>query len=96
MWPDTVGQSDCIVKSKIEDTNHYLLHCQYYSAHRINLINSVKSVFDNFDSLSDNKKRDVILYGDPRFDTNKNKLILESTITYILNTDRFSGSLFGL
>ena len=98
------GFQDCLnplcfclsVKSKIEDTNHYLLHCQYYSTHRINLINSVKSVFDNFDSLSDNEKRDVLLYGDPRFDTNKNKLILESTITYILNTDRFSGSLFGL
>ena len=98
------GFQDCLnplcfclsVKSKIEHTNHYLLHCQYYSTHRINLINSVKSVFDSFDSLSDDAKSDVLLYGDPRFDTNKNKLILESTITYILTTDRFSGSLFCL
>ena len=86
----------CLCSLEIEDTTHYLLHCQYFSAHRINLINSVKSVFYNFDSLSDNEKRDTLLYGDLRFDTNKNKLILESTITYILNTDRFSGSLFGL
>ena len=58
------------------------------------LINSVNSVFDNFESFSDNNKRDIPLDGDRRFDTNKNKIILESIITYIKNTDRFSGSLF--
>ena len=46
-------------------------------------------------SLSDNIQRDILLYGDSRFDTNKNKLILEATISYIKNTDRFAGSLFG-
>ena len=70
-------------------------HCQHFFEHRINLINSVRSVSENFESFSDNDKRDILLYGDPRFDTNKNKLILESTITYIKNTDRFSGSLCG-
>ena len=84
----------CLCNLEIEDTTHYLLHCQYFSVHRINLINSVRSVFENFDSFSDNDKKDILLYGDPRFDTNKNKLILESTITYIINTDRFSGSIF--
>ena len=84
----------CFCSLEIEDTNHYLLHCQYFSMHRIDLINCVNSLLDNFDSLSDNDKRDILLYGDPRFDTNKNKLILESTITYIKNTNRFSGSLF--
>ena len=82
----------CLCNFEIEDTTHYLLHCQYFSEHRINLINSVNSV--NFESFSDNNKRDILLYGDRRFDTNKNKIILESTITYIKNTDRFSGSLF--
>ena len=33
---------------EIENTSHYLLHCQYYSEHRINLINSVKSISDDF------------------------------------------------
>ena len=84
----------CLCNFEIEDTTHYLLHCQYFSEHRINLINSVNSVFDNFESFSDNNERDILLYGDRRFDTNKIKIILESTITYIKNTDRFSGSLF--
>ena len=85
----------CLCGLEIEDTIHYLLHCQYFFEYRINLINSVRSVSENFESFSDNDKRDVLLYGDPRFDTNKNKLILESTITYTKNTDRFSGSLCG-
>ena len=85
----------CLCSLEIEDTIHYLLHCQYFFEHRINLINSVRSVSENFQSFSDNDKRDILLYGDPRFDANKNKLILESTITYIKNTDRFSGSLCG-
>ena len=40
-------------------------------------------------------KRDILLYGDSCFDENKNKLILETTIIYIKNTERFSGCLFG-
>ena len=57
-------------------------------------MNSVKSVFDNFESLSDNDKRDILLYGDSRLDNNKNKYILEVTLNYIKNSERFSGSLF--
>ena len=59
------------------------LHCQYFSEHHINLINSVNSVSDNFESFSNNDKRDILLYGDTWFNTNKNKFILESTVTYI-------------
>ena len=77
-----------------EDTIHYLLHCHHFSQHRIDLINSVKYIFEDFDSLSGNAKKDLLLYGDPRFDINKNKFILEATLFYIESTERFSGSLF--
>ena len=79
----------------IEDTVHYLMHCHHFYHYRFDLINSVKSVSNNFESSSDNIRRDVLLFGDSRFDTNKNKLVLEATISYIKNTERFSGSLFG-
>ena len=85
----------CSCSLEIEDTMHYLLHCHHFSEHRLNLMNSVKSVSDNFESFSDIVKRDILLYGDSRCDTNKNKLILESTIIYIKNTERFSESLLG-
>ena len=85
----------CLCRLEIENTSHYLLHCQYYSEHHINLINSVKAISDDFESFSDSVQRDILLYGDSPFDTNKNKLILEAAISYIKNTDRFAGSLFG-
>ena len=57
-------------------------------------MNSVKSVYNNFESLSDNAKKDVLLYGDPFLDQNNNKFILEATIDYIKISERFSESLF--
>ena len=54
----------CFCSSEIEDTSHYLLHCQQFSNHRIDLMNSVKSVIINFESMTDNRKRDILLYGD--------------------------------
>ena len=44
--------------------------------------------------MSDNVKEDLLLYGDWRFDENKNKVILKATINHIKNTDRFSGFVF--
>ena len=57
------------------------------------LMNSGKSILENFESLSDNVKKDILLYGDSRLDGNKNEFILEATLTYIKSTDRFSGSI---
>ena len=51
-------------------------------------MNSVKPAFDNFASLSDNDKKDILIYGD------SHKFILEATLNYIKNSERFSGSLF--
>ena len=57
-------------------------------------MNSVKSVLVNFESLSNNIKKEVVLYGDSRLDNNKNRLILEATLNYVKTYERFSGSLF--
>ena len=54
----------------------------------------MKYIFEDFNSLSDNAKKDSLLYGDPHFDINKNKFILEATLFYIKSTEGFSGSLF--
>lgn len=68
---------------EMEDTSHYLLYCHYFSDHRIDLMNSVKSVCDNYDSMPGNVKKDLFLIGDSRFGENNNKIILEATISYI-------------
>ena len=57
-------------------------------------MNSVQSVCDNFEPMSHNVKNNVLLYGDSRFDEVKNRFILEATVTYIKDTERFFGYLF--
>ena len=54
-------------------------------------MNSVKSNLENFESLSDNVKKDILLYRNPCLDGNKSKFILVATLTYIKSTDRFLG-----
>ena len=76
----------CSCSLEIEDTTHYPLHCQHFSNHRYDLVNSVKSIIPDFESLTDNSRIDILLYGDI--------LILGATIDYLKNSERFSGSLF--
>ena len=66
---------------------------RHFSNRRIDLMNSVNSIIPNFESMSDNMKKDILLYGDSRFDENKNKIILEATINYLKNSERFSQSI---
>ena len=70
------------------------MHCQHFFNHHIDLMNSVKSLIINFESMTDNKKRDILLYGLSRFDENKNKIILGANMNYLKNSERFSRSLF--
>ena len=84
----------CSCSLEMEDTTHYLLHCHHFSRQRHDLMNSVNSVISGFALMSDNNKKDLLLFGDSRFDENKNRFILEATLMYIKNSERFSGSLF--
>ena len=70
----------CSCSLEIEDTSHYLLHCHHFSRYCIDLMNSVKSILENFE-LSDNVKKDILLFGDSRLEGNKNKFILEAELT---------------
>ena len=72
----------CSCGLEIEDTPHYLLHCHHFALHCIDLMNSVKSICDNFESMTGNNKITLLLYGDSRFDENKRKFLLQSFIKY--------------
>ena len=70
----------------VRDRRYSISHCHHFSHHCVDLMNSVKPVCDNFESMPDNVKKDLLLFDDSTFDENKNKDILEATI-------RFCGSL---
>ena len=43
----------CSCSLEIEDTLHYLLHCHHFTDICIEIMNSIKSVYDNFESSPD-------------------------------------------
>ena len=57
-------------------------------------MNEVNQINESFSYLYDDNKISLLLYGDSRFDGNKNHFILSTSITYILETKRFWASLF--
>ena len=57
-------------------------------------MDSVKLVCDNFDSIPDYVKKDLLLFGESRLNENENKVFLEATISYMKSSGRFSGFLF--
>ena len=58
------------------------------------LMNKVNQIDEHFSCLSDDNKVSLLLYGDSRFDDNKSNFMLSASLTYILETERFSTSLF--
>ena len=62
----------CSCSLDTEDISHYLLHCQPSSKQHNDLKNSVNTVFENFNSLSDNSRRDKLLCWDQRLDEQTN------------------------
>ena len=70
-------------------------HCHHFTLYRIDLMNSLKSICNSFESTTDNNKITLLLYGDSHFDGSKNELILQSSIKYIKtdSPDRFSNKI---
>ena len=58
------------------------------------LLNDVSFVDKTLLNLSDLFLVNVLLYGGPQFDDSTNAFILNLSIKYILNYERFSGCLF--
>ena len=60
----------------------------------VTLFDDLQSVDRNIPSFSDNELVDLLLYGSPHFNLNQNNKILSSSISFIIKSERFSGSLF--
>ena len=67
----------CSCSLEIKDTSHYLLLFHHVLPHCVDLMNSVKSVCDNFESMPDNVKKNLLLFVDSRFDETKIKFFLK-------------------
>ena len=66
------------------------MRCFHYSDIRAKLLNELESVDENILKLSDNKLINLLLYGDPQFNSNKNTRLMNVAIKYIIDSGRFT------
>ena len=78
----------------LENISHYLLHCYHNTLFRIDFTKSSKIFIVDFESLSGNKKAQILLCEDSRYDDNKKNSVFSAFINYIRKTKRFDCSLF--
>ena len=84
----------CICSSENESTTHLFLHCHFYIPIRAILFDKLKEIVNNLQELSDQTVTEILLYGSPNLKGKQNLQILKCTIKYIMDSKRFTGSLF--
>ena len=84
----------CTCSLEIESPSHFLLHCDHYNNIRLSLFNVLESLDGNILKPSDTTLINLILYCGSQFNIKQNLFILNWVIRYILESNRFNGSLF--
>ena len=81
----------CSANDGVEDTEHFLLLCHFYSRPRFDFLNSVNTIMllHGFSSPSNEELLKFILHGDERLTIGVNKKLLEATLKFIHATERF-------
>ena len=77
----------------VESTLHFFLRFQIYNSARASLLNELNYIDGNSTQLLEIYILNLLPYGSPEFNESQNKVILNTTITFIISLDRFSGPL---
>ena len=75
-------------------TTHFFLHSHSYSNIRKTLADDLIVIDINISNFSETALTDLFLYGKSSFDNIHNKKILIASIKYIIDSERFTGSIF--
>ena len=81
----------CPISDGIEDTKHFLLLCNSFAKYRRSLLagaNDVLQTYGYSEAPGDNILQ-LLLYGDESLPSEANALILNLTIKFLLETERF-------
>ena len=84
----------CSCNSGIENNVHYFLHCSNVSTVRNTFLKEIAIVDRSIIDQDEIKIIQAFLCGNPTYSINDNKLILDASIKYILETKRFEGPVF--
>ena len=84
----------CTCTLEIESTTHFFLHSHFYRNIRKTLLDDLNEININISNFSETALTDLLLYEKASFDKIQNKKILTASINYILDSERFTGSIF--
>ena len=72
----------CGCNAEIENTEHFLLRCNFYSAQRFEFFNDIDKVDRSFIQLRTKEQANNFLYGYPR---NKSNTLNQDIIKFVTN-----------
>ena len=78
---------------KIESTSHFLLHSHHYTNIRLTLLNSIAEIIGNTFNITNECLANLLLFGNPKYTEIDNSHIINATIKYLLDSERFYGPL---
>ena len=84
----------CECAIEIESTMHFFLHCTDFLIPRQTLLQKIRNIDDNILSQSETQLTQTLLHGNQNYHPSINRLIFNSTIEYIISTEKFKCSLF--
>ena len=92
-FSDTINPI-CICGGDIESINHFFLHCPEYCEARQTLFDNIQSIDKMLLSQNESSLTHLLLYGDPKRNSNVNAFILNLATEFILSSGRFNKLLF--
>ena len=84
----------CICGGDIESINYFFLHCPEYCEARQTLFDNIQSIDKMLLSQNESSLTHLLLYGDPKRNSNVNAFILNLATEFILSSGRFNKLLF--
>ena len=84
----------CKCSKDIESTMHFFIHCTNFLIPRQTLFQKIRNIDVIILSQSETQRTQTLLYGNQNYHSSINKLIIISTIEYLISTERFKYLLF--
>ena len=86
----------CECGKDIEPTMYYFLHSTNFLIPRQTVFQKIRNIDDSILSQSESQPTQTLLYDNENYYSSINRLIIISTIEYLISTERFKCSLFWL
>ena len=78
---------------EVESNIHFFLHCHFFDKFQQIISEVVEKITKDISHLNDDLLVNQLMYGSPSYSFEENNKIINASIKYALDTERFSGLL---